>query len=488
MKKPRKYTEMNRQNYLFLTIGFGVICLMLLFRTSDLLSDGYFCFIALIPFLCFLYFLISLLICTAYLNKHDDTLEENHSESNSGSLTGPSNTSISSKKDLTSTQKFDDSTQKEIISFYNKQKDPNQENSNLINSINNKATFSEKSNSYNNTNNYNSTPIKTTFINSDLYIYPHEEPSDGYYYKDSTKSALLSLALFIVFFIFDMYYLIKWLVCNEDVTGIFVIRLLLHMVFLAAAVFYFRQRKIKKNTILLNVPRKVKYVNYSRAIKQLIILSVIFFILGRLNEELSRFIHLSRISEYGNSLELFENRATMDIRSNDLNNGFWNPDIINYDGDGISPHLYFEPVKGADHYVIYMTDSTNNSNYGIWLATDIHENELFTGDNLTIHANDPNYRYGGRPLTPPGAKDASITVYVYALKDQPVKDLSPLFSEHSDIWGIGANELYSYYLSMSKDGGEHGFYLMDDRRYGNVISYGYITGKINLQEYDTLSH
>ena len=142
--------------------------------------------------------------------------------------------------------------------------------------------------------------------------------------------------------------------------------------------------------------------------------------------------------------------------------GIWDSRISNTEtGSNQSPQLSFAPVDGADHYVIYMVDES--ANYWVhWLAVDVHETELNTGENQK-YGNDGEFRYVG-PYPPVSSGEHVYTVYVYALRAQPDSDLELKFDEPF----LRGDYLYYDYLNISERG--------NPDRYGNVLAYGYLSG------------
>ena len=298
--------------------------------------------------------------------------------------------------------------------------------------------------------------------------------------SDHKLIIILSLAFYFVVLSFDFRFWFKWFNYDkEQGDSSLCLLLLFHLIF-PIITFYsiVKPNKIQTISKELSSNRKIDRSNVTMALVTLSALSFFSLISIYLVDELSRYMHLSYYSNCGQSLEYFQKHATMEIHSDDLNNGVWAQDILSCDKTTVrSPHLYFEPIKDADHYVVYMAIESNGC-YGTWLATEIQENELFNGDNLTIHANDPYYRYTGNYIYPPDKSPLLVSVYVFALKSEPNIDLSDIFNDWCAVCSQKPNELYSYYLSPSKTPEflKHGFHIVSDKYNGNVISYGYITG------------
>lgn len=277
---------------------------------------------------------------------------------------------------------------------------------------------------------------------------------------------------YIAFLCMDFWYLIYWFNNEKKSILIFLILLLVHLAITIAAIRFYICRKVQKKMIRVDG-------SHVDTIGVLVFCFFAFFfsmVSYIVSDQATAINHSERFYITSN----FSWYSGMTISSNDLQDGIWNLQLYSTNNSaGLSPHLYFDPVEGADHYVVYMVDETSGS-YGTWLATEIHENELFTGDNLTIHAKDTNYRYSGLML-PTTQKDHTITVYVYALKDEPFCNFSPLFSEDSYFPCISGSELYNKYLNKTKERNLFGISLFKDTCYGNVISYGYISGTYTPQ-------
>ena len=293
--------------------------------------------------------------------------------------------------------------------------------------------------------------------------------------SSSRGTIILFFMIFLFFLFLDIRFLIIWHNSSENKFFEFSVLLYAHLIYTFIAFILFINVKTDRILKYSSVPQAKKAsIEFCGHADLFIILSLFSLATLVIISEAVRFLHLYRYDALKNSMESFKKKAYMTISSNDLQDGVWNPDIFSIDGGaGLSPHLYFDPVEGADHYVIYMVDETGG-NDGSWLATEIHENELFTGDNLTIHADDPDYRYTGSYIYPPDKSPILVSVYVFALRGEPLNDISTLFSEYSYNWNIEPNKLYVNHLSLiTKD--DISFFVAGTR-YGNVISYGYITG------------
>ena len=161
----------------------------------------------------------------------------------------------------------------------------------------------------------------------------------------------------------------------------------------------------------------------------------------------------------GNAIGRYlEGRDTFEVTSEDLVDGVW-PDIISYThiGENRSPQLSWQPVDGANVYVIYMVDSITNG-FLHWKSNGITETELPCGwaPKLTEY-NGPHLGHG---------YTHTFDIYVIALK-APVERLRGAIN--------GANpKLDSFIQELDTD---------IDGNTGNIISYGKISGEFTDARY-----
>ncbi len=142
--------------------------------------------------------------------------------------------------------------------------------------------------------------------------------------------------------------------------------------------------------------------------------------------------------------------GTFEVTSEDLVDGVWNSAISNTgNGSNVSPQLSWEPVEGAESYVIYMVD-TMAGNWIHWLSNNVTETELAQGWA-------PEGEYVG-PYPPPGGSH-TYEIYVVALK-QPVEKAEGTLDASDPIF---MKKLVA--LDAAPDGSE-----------GNIIAYGHIVG------------
>ena len=142
---------------------------------------------------------------------------------------------------------------------------------------------------------------------------------------------------------------------------------------------------------------------------------------------------------------------TFELTSEDLNDGVW-ADVISATlvGENVSPQLSWEPVDGAQSYVIYMVDTTAYF-WVHWKTDGVTETDLPQG---WVQGAD----YAG-PY-PPSGSTHTYDIYVVALRNDvdrvrgTVRTQNPNFAQF--IRG----------LDTDIDGNS-----------GNIISYGYLSGE-----------
>ncbi len=134
-----------------------------------------------------------------------------------------------------------------------------------------------------------------------------------------------------------------------------------------------------------------------------------------------------------------------EVSSSDLHDGVWDTVITNTKyGENVSPALSWDPVDGAECYVIYMID-TSARNWMHWKMENVTETELLRG-----RASDSEYV---GPYPPSGTHDYEI--YVYALKE-PVSDIGGDFDKANPGFDDVIRNL--------------------DKSCGNIIACGHIKG------------
>ena len=100
------------------------------------------------------------------------------------------------------------------------------------------------------------------------------------------------------------------------------------------------------------------------------------------------------------------------------------------------------------------------------VTTDVTENHLASGANISTHTPDDNFSYVG-PYPPEGSGPHTYTIYVFALADKPITGITP------DVDRPSLSPVILYYDSLNIKS------IEDDgniRTYGNVLAYGYISG------------
>ncbi len=96
-----------------------------------------------------------------------------------------------------------------------------------------------------------------------------------------------------------------------------------------------------------------------------------------------------------------------EVTSDDLHDGVWDTIITNTEyGENVSPSLSWDPVEGADSYVIYMVDTTAR-NWMHWKSNDVKDTDIERG-----WASEDEYV---GPYPPNGTHDYEI--YVIAIKE-----------------------------------------------------------------------
>lgn len=141
--------------------------------------------------------------------------------------------------------------------------------------------------------------------------------------------------------------------------------------------------------------------------------------------------------------------ATFTITSEDLHDGVWDSVITNTEnGSNVSPQLSWEPVEGAECYVVYMID-TMAANWVHWMSNNVTETELPQGWA-------PAEEYVG-PYPPDGTH--TYEIYVVALQ-QPVEQLNGKLDTRNQgvIEDIVAMD------------------VLPDGTTGNLLGYGHIVG------------
>ena len=146
-----------------------------------------------------------------------------------------------------------------------------------------------------------------------------------------------------------------------------------------------------------------------------------------------------------------EGRDTFEVTSEDLENGVWSDIISNtHIGENRSPQLSWQPVDGAEVYVIYMVDSDTNG-FLHWKSNNVTETDLPQGWASAVDYTGPHIGHG---------YTHTFDIYVMALR-------SPTDRLKGAVNAVN-KELGSFIelIDTSEDGSK-----------GNIIAYGKISGK-----------
>ncbi|MBR2524004.1 MAG: hypothetical protein IKE53_06150 [Clostridiales bacterium] len=142
-----------------------------------------------------------------------------------------------------------------------------------------------------------------------------------------------------------------------------------------------------------------------------------------------------------------ESFTTFEVTSEDLENGVWNVRISHDKGDDLSPQLSWEPVEGANGYVLFMTDPKGNNWTHMIDVTD--KTELASGE--VEHYVGPYPPYGSH----------TYIVYVFAVIEPRVS--------YTDLDNPG-DTFETFRSKLSTLSGTNG-------DTGNIIAYGSISGE-----------
>ena len=145
----------------------------------------------------------------------------------------------------------------------------------------------------------------------------------------------------------------------------------------------------------------------------------------------------------------------IEVTSSDLHDGVWDSVITNTkNGLNVSPQLSFEPVDGAESYVIYMVDNT--ATYWLhWISNNVTETDLEQG-----WAGQDEYV---GPYPPDGTHEYEIDVI--ALK-QPVSEVYGQFDK--------ANIFF--------EDNKYNCNKTDDGQAGNILAIGRLAGTYTAGE------
>ena len=315
--------------------------------------------------------------------------------------------------------------------------------------------------------NYFELPEDKKLYENDLNKLPRTNQAENMYARDGLVGGLLYILAYAGFVAADIYYVIKWTRLGEtDAIVLFVFMMIVHLFFLIFALYLFHQKDTTKYVDDVDLDagsiRKTR-MSIVRSITILVITSIISVMGVTTVFTMTKYIYKSRYGHYDKTLDGFKEKATMNINSEDLHEGVWSDRISNTDkGENLSPELSFDKVEGAEYYFIYMVDES--ANYWVhWVASDVREEELGTGANVKKYKDNSDFKYVG-PYPPEGSGKHTYTIFVYAMKGKPDRDMGLEFDEKS----LSPDYMYYDYLNISKSG--------DPNEYGNVIAYGYISG------------
>ena len=110
----------------------------------------------------------------------------------------------------------------------------------------------------------------------------------------------------------------------------------------------------------------------------------------------SAFVLFTGCSGYIDKTEgrYLEGRDTFEVTSEDLENGVWSDIISNtHIGENRSPQLSWQPVDGAEAYVIYMVDSDTNG-FLHWKSNNVTETDLPQGWASAVDYAGPHIGHG----------------------------------------------------------------------------------------------
>ena len=163
---------------------------------------------------------------------------------------------------------------------------------------------------------------------------------------------------------------------------------------------------------------------------------------------------LCEVEQYGYCVEEY---PQFYVGSDSLVDGVWSDDMAAKPEhpQGSSPSLYWEPVEGAECYVIYMVDSQHTGNYPPsnlihWIVENYEGTEIIAGE-------DPGFFLA---LGPEPGTTRSYTVYVIALK-APVE-------RAKGSTGTMPTNFNNFLLALDTDA---------DGNTGNILAFGYLKGK-----------
>ena len=179
--------------------------------------------------------------------------------------------------------------------------------------------------------NHFSIPEKKEDYGNDLSRLPRTGVVENRYAKDSLIAAVAALGIYPVFVLCDILYLVKWLGYGEsDATAMFVILMVLHLYFPIRAFLFYRQKNTEKyvDEVDIRDGRRTR-TSVMGAVGILLFVSCIAALTVTEAHSVTKYIYKSRYGHYEKTLNDFQERATMTVRSDNLHNGMWDMQITN---------------------------------------------------------------------------------------------------------------------------------------------------------------
>lgn len=257
------------------------------------------------------------------------------------------------------------------------------------------------------------------------------------------KICYVYILAYLFFAACDILYLVKWNGYGEtgSAMALFVPLMIVHLVFPILAIVWRKREKSHAGSVII------------------LIVLVFFGLFSVMTAHtMTEYVYKSKNGNYDKTIEYFKGRATLNVSSESLSGERWDISITNTSGgENLSPQLSFDPVDGAAYYVIYMVDESAG-NWVHWYA-EVSETSLDEGEN-------PGQYIG--PYPPEGSGDHLYTIYVYAMAGEPGAHFDGEYPVFDETWFAG--DMLWTYLNIL-DGNK------SPVMYGNVIGYGYISGK-----------
>lgn len=296
-----------------------------------------------------------------------------------------------------------------------------------------------------------------------------DTPTYNNYARDSIISAVVFLIGLAVCIVLDISLIIKWSRYNmlDAASIVFILAAILHLaLFGTMSAVSLAQRNTEKyiDNVDIRDGRRIR-ISLITSIAIFIVFGLISAFSIKVVDTMTDYVYKSRNGSYDKTDSDLMAGATMNVTSEDLIDGKWDRRISRDEGENLSPELSYDSVEGAKYYYIYMVDESANY-WSHLVATDITENHLASGANISTHTPDDSFSYVG-PYPPEGSGPHTYTIYVFAMADKPITGITPAI-DHPSI-----SPVTLYYDSLNIRG------IEDDgniRTYGNVLAYGYISG------------